>query len=68
MGGKSSHFIPSNRPESGGANKDERLEKSGILEREKEDFAAAEQEKDEGKRARQADRAEPADEQQLEND
>lgn len=45
MGAKAPHFIPSNRPESGGSDKDGIREKSGLLEREKNDFAAAEQEK-----------------------
>lgn len=45
MGSKAPHFIPSNRPESGGADKDGIREKSGLLEREKNEFAAAEQEK-----------------------
>ena len=45
MGGKAPNFIPSNRPESGGTDKDCKREKSGLLEREKNDFAAADQEK-----------------------
>ena len=45
MGGKAPNFIPSNRPESGGADKDGKREKSGLLEREKNEFAAAEQKK-----------------------
>jgi len=45
MGGKAPNFIPSNRPESGGTDKDGKREKSGLLEREKNDFAAADQEK-----------------------
>jgi hypothetical protein len=45
MGGKAPNFIPSNRPESGGADKDGKREKSGLLEREKNEFAAADQEK-----------------------
>ena len=45
MGGKAPHFIPSNRPESGGSDKDGIRERSGLLEREKNEFAAAEQEK-----------------------
>ena len=45
MGAKAPHFIPSNRPESGGTDKDGIREKSGLLEREKNEFAAAEQEK-----------------------
>ena len=45
MGGKAPNSIPSNRPESGGTDKDGVREKSGLLEREKNEFAAAEQEK-----------------------
>ena len=56
MGGKSSHFIPSNRPESGGADHDEQREKSGLLEREKQEFAARDAEK------RQADGDAPLEE------
>jgi hypothetical protein len=49
MGAKPSHAIPSNRPESGGADKDMRQEKSGLLEREKNEFAAAQKEKEESR-------------------
>ena len=52
MGSKAPHFIPSNRPESGGADKDGIREKSGLLEREKNEFAAAEQEKQQTKHDR----------------
>jgi hypothetical protein len=45
MGAKAPHFIPSNRPESGGSDKDGVREKSGLLDREKNEFAAGEQEK-----------------------
>ena len=45
MGGKPSHAIPSNRPESGGANRDDLQEKSGLLEREKQEFAKSEEAK-----------------------
>ena len=37
MGDKNHRNLESNRPESGGANKDERVEKSKIIEREVED-------------------------------
>lgn len=47
MGGKASNNLKSNRPESGGANKNERQEKSGLLDREKNEFAAAQKEKEE---------------------
>ncbi len=39
MGGKSSNNFQRDRPESGGADRDDIREKSGILDREKEDFA-----------------------------
>lgn len=42
MGGKPSHAIPSNRPESGGADRNDLQEKSGLLDREKEEFAKSE--------------------------
>ena len=45
MGSKPSHAIPSNRPESGGADKDDQQEKSGLLEREKQEFAKSEEAK-----------------------
>jgi hypothetical protein len=45
MGSKPSNAIPSNRPESGGADKDQLQEKSGLLEREKQEFAKSEQAK-----------------------
>lgn len=41
MGHKPSNNFQSDRPESGGADHDEQREKSGILEREKQEFAAA---------------------------
>lgn len=46
MGSKSQHRnLESDRPESGGADRDDRFEKSGVLEREKEEFAARDAEK-----------------------
>ena len=42
MGSKPSHAQPSNRPESGGADRDEQREKSGLLDRDKERFAESE--------------------------
>lgn len=50
MGGKASNFLQSDRPESGGADKDMQREKSGLLEIEKERFAAEQQKRDEQKR------------------
>jgi len=45
MGSKPSHALPSNRPESGGADRDDVQEKSGLLEREKQEFAKSEESK-----------------------
>ena len=45
MGSKPQHAIPSNRPESGGADKDGLKEQSGLLERSKEQFALSEERK-----------------------
>lgn len=45
MGGKPSNLIPSNRPESGGADRDSAKENSGLLERSKQEYAAAEEKK-----------------------
>jgi hypothetical protein len=45
MSGKPSHVYQSNRPESGGADKDDLKENSGLLEKSKQQFAAAEQKK-----------------------
>jgi len=50
MGGKASNFLQSDRPESGGADKDMQREKSGLLELDKERFAAKQQERDERRR------------------
>jgi hypothetical protein len=56
MGSKPSHAIPSNRPESGGADRNERQEKSGLLEREKQELAKSEESKREGRRDEGSDR------------
>ena len=45
MGSKPSHAIPSNRPESGGADRNDIQEKSGLLEREKQELAKSEESK-----------------------
>ena len=47
MGGKASNFFQSDRPESGGADKDMQREKSGLLEIDKERYAAEQKERDE---------------------
>ena len=39
MGGKSPNNLQSDRPESGGADRDDIRERSGILDKEKEEFA-----------------------------
>lgn len=53
MGGKASNYLQSDRPESGGADKDMQREKSGLLERDKERFAAEQQERNEQQRNEQ---------------
>lgn len=50
MGSKASNFFQSDRPESGGADKDMQREKSGLLELDKERFAAEQPERDEQRR------------------
>jgi hypothetical protein len=50
MGSKASNFFQSDRPESGGADKDMQREKSGLLEIDKERFAAEQQSRDERRR------------------
>ena len=64
MGSKPSHAIPSNRPESGGADRNDLQEKSGLLEREKQELAKSEEAKrdpnrrDEGSDRRTGDKGE----------
>ena len=60
MGGKASNYLQSDRPESGGADKDMLREKSGLLERDKERFAAEEAERHAAARAASQRRAENA--------
>jgi hypothetical protein len=50
MGSKASNFFQSDRPESGGADKDMQREKSGLLDLDKERFAAEQQKRDEERR------------------
>jgi hypothetical protein len=45
MGSKPSNNFQSDRPESGGADRDENLEKSGLLERDKQQVAKSAKEK-----------------------
>jgi hypothetical protein len=40
MGAKSSHFLQSDRPESGGSNKDDIKDETGLHEKEKQKFAS----------------------------
>ena len=58
MGAKASNNYQSNRPESGGADKDMQREKSGLLDRDKERFAAEEAERHAAARASSEKRAE----------
>ena len=60
MGGKASNYLQSNRPESGGADKDMQREKSGLLDRDKERFAAEEAERHASAREGSEQRAENA--------
>ena len=46
MGGKASNNFQSDRPESGGATKDMAREKSGLTDRDKEQFAVEQAERD----------------------
>jgi hypothetical protein len=57
MGAKPSNNLQSDRPESGGADKDMAREKSGLLERDKEKFAAEQQKKFADDQAAQRDAA-----------
>jgi hypothetical protein len=59
MGGKSELNMQTDRPESGGADKDMQREKSGLLEREKEKFAVEEHEKRAAEARTQRDRGTP---------
>ena len=58
MGAKASNNYQSNRPESGGADKDMQREKSGLLDRDKERFATEEAERHAAARAGSEKRAE----------
>jgi hypothetical protein len=58
MGGKASNFLQSDRPESGGADKDMQREKSGLLERDKARFATEEAEKRAAEASAQRDASE----------
>ena len=51
MGGKASNNFQSDRPESGGADRDMIREKSGLLDRDKERFAAEQARRDANARA-----------------
>jgi hypothetical protein len=58
MGSKASNFFQSDRPESGGADKDMQREKSGLLELDKERFAAEQQKRDEQRQEKDREREE----------
>lgn len=60
MGGKASNNFQSNRPESGGADKDMQREKSGLLDRDKERFATEEAERHAAAREASEQRADNA--------
>lgn len=51
MGGKASNYLQSDRPESGGADKDMMREKSGLPDRDKEQFAREQAERQASARA-----------------
>jgi hypothetical protein len=53
MGGKASNYLQSDRPESGGADKDMLREKSGLVERDREKFASERAAQDEEARRRE---------------
>ncbi|MHB1223378.1 MAG: hypothetical protein ACYC2G_04930 [Gemmatimonadaceae bacterium] len=57
MGSKASNNFQRNRPESGGTDRDQLLEKSGILEREKQEFATAQKAREEQSRRELDDQA-----------
>ena len=57
MGSKASNFFQSDRPESGGADKDMQREKSGLLDLDKERFAAEQQKRDEQRQQEDRDDA-----------
>lgn len=59
MGGNSDLNTRTDRPESGGADKDMNLEKSGLLEREKQKFALEEAEKHSGAPEQHSEQHEP---------
>ncbi|HUQ81421.1 MAG TPA: hypothetical protein VM076_09800 [Gemmatimonadaceae bacterium] len=54
--------MQSNRPESGGADPNEQQEKSGLLEREKQEFAKADKEKHDARASKQGSDRGTADE------
>ena len=60
MGGKASNNFQSDRPESGGADRDMIREKSGLLDRDKERFAAEQARRDANARADSEARTPPS--------
>jgi hypothetical protein len=59
MGGKPSNNMQSDRPESGGADRDSERENSGLLDREKEKFAEEQVEKRADAPEQKSDKHEP---------
>ncbi|HET9798384.1 MAG TPA: hypothetical protein VFP90_10360 [Gemmatimonadaceae bacterium] len=59
MGGKASNNLQSDRPESGGADRDMLREKSGLLERDREKFASERAKRDDEARERESGTHEP---------
>ncbi len=59
MGGKPSNNMQSDRPESGGADRDMERESSGLLERDKEKFAEEQVEKRSGAPEQTSEKHEP---------
>lgn len=57
MGSKPSHAQPSNRPESGGTDRDDQRESAGLLDRDKERFAESEAAKKTGNTEQSGGRA-----------
>ena len=68
MGNKSSHFYQANRPESGGADRKDEREKTGLHERDKQQFAAKESEERDIMIPRAKSEAEIARDQQTEGE
>ena len=55
MGGKSSNFVKTDPPDSGGADRGMQFEKSGLKERDKQRFAVDQQKRDQEQREKNED-------------